>query len=350
MSFKLPNNVQIWPNPVVKTTYSQINDSIVVMGYFVISETAEYTLMKLTPTPLHIRNNTYWTADVTNNFLAVEYDLQLYYEMTESEYANSLKVDNHIFITSPTIVKSIEHSPDCIIDYLYDRKDNFSCPIYKRPVNTIIWKQLYMPNAWMFITVSETRIAVICSGKREDIRINQTGVISVTDDCSIQTGQSILNPVLTANVPVLSSSMKAWSINLSQLEQAMSQSTMPIVSIATEPIIHLVNDHDTTSSDLEDVNGETWKHTHHRCDVTTGLLTTSVWFLLLCLLYTLSRCIWRKWCSDWGAPRLRAHSAPTDLEMKEIHQPMVPKCLSPPLSRRSWPPRQDVQNRTENYL
>lgn len=61
-------------------------------------------------------------------------------------------------------------------------------------LTAITWEKLYQPNAWMFIAVRPTDLAIICQGHREKVTINKTGIIKISEDCIIKTKQNIIMP------------------------------------------------------------------------------------------------------------------------------------------------------------
>ena len=57
---------------------------------------------------------------------------------------------------------------------------------------SLVWKQVYMPNTWLFITKEPTNIALTCNGIREDIVLKNTGIIQIEQNCILKTKQNTL--------------------------------------------------------------------------------------------------------------------------------------------------------------
>ena len=290
MASRLPSTIQVWPSPVLKTTVEQNNSHIMVYGHFLISEEATYTLLKVTPTPLKMSGEFYWTMELTNNFLAIEYNQQLYYELKEDEVMSSLQMDHHVFITTPTIVRNIEHNPSCTIDYLYDRKHTSKCSIVKRPLGAIVWKQLYMANTWLFITKEETLIAITCQGHRQEIQLKASGILQVDGGCTIRTGQNIINPVIQTRIPVLSTAIKVLDVNMTE---SRITEEMTDIQLVTEPIIKLTGQNAISPMD-ESIADITWSRISHHT-ASTSILTTTAWVVALITMVWTIKAIWRCW-------------------------------------------------------
>jgi hypothetical protein len=71
---KLPSNLKILTLPILDTKIEQNEAQIQVFGYFIIAGTADFQLAKVIPTPLKIEDGFYWTLDIANEVLAVDYN------------------------------------------------------------------------------------------------------------------------------------------------------------------------------------------------------------------------------------------------------------------------------------
>ncbi|XP_031342965.1 uncharacterized protein LOC116170601 [Photinus pyralis] len=186
----------------------QRNDShIRVFGVFVVAEITEYVIMKITPIPLKMEDSTVWELSTDNNIISVDYNNQLYFELTDEEFKNSIKIEKHKFLCAPTVVKKMEDSPNCIIREIYNHTENSNCNIQQHTITSTIWKQLYMENK------QPTRVAIICNGRRQEVMLNNTGIINLSQDCRLQTRQSILNPRRDKSIMVLGSYIKHVNIS-----------------------------------------------------------------------------------------------------------------------------------------
>ncbi|XP_031333712.1 uncharacterized protein LOC116163752 isoform X1 [Photinus pyralis] len=209
----LPSSMEILAHPIKRTMVQRNDTHIRVFGVFVVAEITEYVIMKITPIPLKMEDSTVWELSTDNNIISVDYNNQLYFELTDEEFKNSIKIEKHKFLCAPTVVKKMEDSPNCIIREIYNHTENSNCNIQQHTITSTIWKQLYMENTWMFITKQPTRVAIICNGRRQEVMLNNTGIINLSQDCRLQTRQSILNPRRDKSIMVLGSYIKHVNIS-----------------------------------------------------------------------------------------------------------------------------------------
>lgn len=326
-SHKLPTNIQILQAPMMGTSVVQNDTNIMIYGHFLITDVTQFTLMKVTPIPIRFEGDQYWIPKVTNNILAINYNIQRYYEISDAELRRCLTLEKHFFITSPTVVHSIEHNPNCIIDQIYDRADKYHCPVQKITTTSIKWKQLSKQNTWMFITNKQTRFAVTCNGRREEVKVNQTGIISLTQDCSITTGQNILNPTVSADIPVLSTAIKALNISIDS-----EQFKIPTEVVKIEPIIP-TGEQDNSMESTAKILDQTWSKVRHH-SASTSMITTTGWFAVLLISTLLTKYLWQQYRTIPN--RTQSRSTAEEFEM------LPPNIYSAPAQPSQT--RQNVQN------
>ncbi|CAH1101873.1 unnamed protein product [Psylliodes chrysocephalus] len=191
---KLPANLRILSSPTINIALENTDKEIQILSSFVILDISNYELIRVTPTPFHLANGSYYLLDISRNLIAIDYNNNLYFELSEEEINHYLPVPNHQYICSPSAVRNIETSPNCVIDEIYERPGRNYCHVRKFSTSSVVWQQLHMPNTWLFLTDKPTRIAVTCSGIREDVLLNITGIIKLSEDCVIKTNQNILQP------------------------------------------------------------------------------------------------------------------------------------------------------------
>ena len=272
---KLPSNIRIISYPILRTKIEHTKNYIHVYGYFILTEINEFVLLKTTPIPLNITQGSYWILNIPNEILAVDYNSQLYFQLTEKEFKESIHIGQELYICSPTTTRSLEESPSCIIDEIYQRTDNTTCHVQKNSIQSVIWKQLYTPNAWMFITENKLRIAVVCDGVREDVTLNQTGIIAISQHCIIKTKRNILTPKRTETATVLESFVRPVNINMS-----LVMSSTQWKPLQEEPVIEAANqlnelkNHELAIRDA--VKETAWTTVHHRLIVSSTVMSTMV--------------------------------------------------------------------------
>lgn len=257
-SNKLPTNINILPTPILRTKVEHHLKNILVYGYFLMTEMAEFVLIKATPIPLRIENDSYWVLDLTKEIIAINYNTQLYFQLNEYELKNSIALDVNQYICSPTTVRSIENSPNCVIDEIYQRSEHTSCDIMVNKIHSIIWKQLYTVNSWMFITNKKIKVALTCNGIREDVQLNMTGIIQTSPDCIISTRQNILTPRRNDHVTVLAGFTKNVSVNIQPNITYKHYEDLP-----EEPVMKVSDHFKKIKSEEEEIQNDLQETTWH---------------------------------------------------------------------------------------
>ncbi|KAL3271764.1 hypothetical protein HHI36_022234 [Cryptolaemus montrouzieri] len=118
------------------------------------------------------QNGTFVGIQISTPFLAVNYDTQKYFEISNDEVIQAISFDGNTYIYDPTIIKSMDKNPNCIIDQIYGRVDEPVCRNTLYTVKTIAWKELHKPNTWFFIANVPSKAAIICEGRRQEIKSN----------------------------------------------------------------------------------------------------------------------------------------------------------------------------------
>lgn len=189
--------------------------------------------------------------------MAIDYDSQLYFQLTDEELRSCTKIDNKTYVCSPLVIRNIDNNPNCIIDEIYERREQSTCPIRKNALNTTIWKQLDTPNHWMFIAPRPFKIAVICDGKREDVTLKETGIIGIEQTCIIKTKKTMLTSKQTNTVPVLAGFVRPVEVNMSTI------TTQSHSNIQEEPVIaasdELTGIQEQEESMQKTLQEKTWK-------------------------------------------------------------------------------------------
>ncbi|KAL1510074.1 hypothetical protein ABEB36_004729 [Hypothenemus hampei] len=195
---------------------------------------------------------------------------------------------------SPAQVRSIENSPNCIIDELYQRTENSNCPITERKLNSIIWIQLYTRNTWLVIApTNNTRIAIICNGILEDVKLNQTGIVTMSQNCLVKTRTAVITPRRTESVPVQMTYMRPIAANLTWSE---SRSTPKPQVDKDQEVLEIPDNLIDLKQDQEELldhlQSTQWQAvTTH--SITSSVGTTAVLILIIIMAGIGNRYIWK---------------------------------------------------------
>ncbi|KAH9633480.1 hypothetical protein HF086_016473 [Spodoptera exigua] len=211
---KMPSNIRIVQELLLDTRIVENMTHIQVHAYFPIKDITKYTLIHVTPVPKKNMNNTFESIEVSRAFLAIDYNNELYFELDHEEFKECIQRHEQ-FLCFPGVVKNMQLNENCIVDQLFKNQTNTKCPthIFEMSSN-IIWKQLCMQNSWLFITKTSSTISIVCDSKREEITIQDVGVIKIADNCIIKSVNNRLAAKRTLSIQVAESFSKQLNFSI----------------------------------------------------------------------------------------------------------------------------------------
>ncbi|XP_048479811.1 uncharacterized protein LOC119691784 [Plutella xylostella] len=170
---KLPANLKIVQANLLNTRMIQNTTHIQVYAYYPIHDISKYTLVHVTSVPKINEDNTFQSINIQEPFMGFDYNNERYFELNYQEYKNCLR-KGQTFICYPVAVKNMQSNKNCIVDQLFKKSNNQTqCTIRTNNITSdILWKQLYIPNTWLFVTKKIVTASVICDGQREELSIH----------------------------------------------------------------------------------------------------------------------------------------------------------------------------------
>ncbi|KAL3273165.1 hypothetical protein HHI36_014619 [Cryptolaemus montrouzieri] len=148
-----------------------------VYAHLHIIENDKFEVTKTTA-PMKKQNGLFVGIQVSTSFLTVNYDTQKHFEISNDQVFQAISVGENTYIYDPTIIKSMDKNPNCIIDQIYRRVENPVCRNIKYTVKTIAWKELHKSNTWLFIANVPSKSDIICEGRRQEVTSNKTEILS----------------------------------------------------------------------------------------------------------------------------------------------------------------------------
>jgi Pao retrotransposon peptidase/Protein of unknown function (DUF1759)/Family of unknown function (DUF5641)/Putative peptidase (DUF1758)/Integrase zinc binding domain len=184
---KLPSDIIVeqQPNEKMETTFSA--DTIIIHGFLNLKETSKFKLFAATAIPERIKDNTFSAAYTVTHLVAIDYNRQRYFNTTMKDIEKCATKQQNIHLCSATSVYNLEVHSNCLIDYIINRNEIWTCDLQDFTISSPLWKQLILENTWLFIGSGTTRIAVICGESREEHNIKSISIIKVKNGCIIKT-------------------------------------------------------------------------------------------------------------------------------------------------------------------
>lgn len=200
-SANLPPNLTILPDIILETKIRRKGNAIYIYGSFPVIDKSNFTLLEVIPVPLEIKGNSYLTLDIPNEIIAVDYNKQLYFYLTDEDLSKSVRLQGDIYLCTPKIIKKMQDYPICVLDHINNSSRNKTCETKRNDITSIIWKELRTKNAWMFITNKPTKVAVLCNNNRENVHIDKSGIFQIPQNCVIRSKRSILSQRIEDDTP-----------------------------------------------------------------------------------------------------------------------------------------------------
>lgn len=280
---KLPSNLKIVQQQLLDTKISENNTHIKVYSYFPIQEITKYTLMYITSVPQINTDKSAQSLEVPKAYMAIDYNKELYFDLNYEEFKRCLEWSNH-FICFPGAVKNMQLNKNCIVDQLFKNQTKTKCPTKSFNLsNKIMWKQLHMPNTWLFIIRDRVTISILCDGQREESELQNVGVIRIADNCIIKTTDNILTAKRFVSVPIITSYSKPidFSINTHLVTKSIPNiSKEEVIDNSKEILQHIIDKEQALHTELDNT---VWSQisSHTYLTATTSCIIMFVIFMLI---------------------------------------------------------------------
>ncbi|EFA12583.2 hypothetical protein TcasGA2_TC001822 [Tribolium castaneum] len=277
---KIPPTLSIISDPIIKMSFESDDQNLHVFTHFLLVGISNFTLIKVTPVPLKVQNNSYWIFDVKKEIFAVDYSLQLYFELTAEDLRDSIQLSSNDYVCSLAAIQNMETSPNCIIGEIYQRSDPVQCNVVRHSIFTTIWREMYMKNAWMVIVNRSVKVAITCNGRREEASVNGTSIVKITQDCTIKTKQNI-NPKRIDASPVLASFHKVVPVQNFTLPYSNPNDPIRMLEPVLKNTEKLSKLMDQESDMQEEIDGKVCKKIHHHSIITSAATAAIVITIVL---------------------------------------------------------------------
>uniref|UniRef100_A0A1A9X079 Uncharacterized protein n=1 Tax=Glossina brevipalpis TaxID=37001 RepID=A0A1A9X079_9MUSC len=150
-------------------------EELVLSGDFQIIETTKFDVIQPTAIPKRMEYTLYAVLQIKPNPLAVNYDLQLFYELNQYDIDSVNTVLDNTMIIDAKTAYHFSGQQNCIISEIYHADQAKQCPPQVVNVTQTIWKELYNKNSWLFIAPTPTSVYSLCHGQRKEESCSEPG-------------------------------------------------------------------------------------------------------------------------------------------------------------------------------
>ena len=194
-----------------------------------VIDAEDYELLQINCIPERIEDNTFKDVKMSAPTVGVNYNINLYFETTLENILKAPRRSDLVYVLQLPIFFNIDDTENCVIDQLYRKHGFETCPTRVFISKGSIWKEMWTHNAWMFIIPSHTTVFVTCGSRREEVALNNSGIIHVTSDCIIQSRLIRLEAKITHEAPTVTHYTKLIVLN----NQTINHNTIPHISNET---------------------------------------------------------------------------------------------------------------------
>ncbi|KAL1492507.1 hypothetical protein ABEB36_010751 [Hypothenemus hampei] len=127
------------------------------------------------------------------------------------------------------------------------------------------------------------RIAIVCNGERKEVTLNNTGIISISQNCIISTKKTILTPKKSDAATIMASYVKRVAANLTVSGTRSKPISAPeFIMKPFEDLNSVIKDEQKLQDELDEIP---WKTITHHSMMTSVITTTGIVMLIIVLLH-----------------------------------------------------------------
>jgi Pao retrotransposon peptidase/Protein of unknown function (DUF1759)/Family of unknown function (DUF5641)/Integrase zinc binding domain/Putative peptidase (DUF1758) len=291
---QLPANLQTLHKPEDRIDILKKDNTIIIAGFIRLVETSTFDLVAASFIPQRINNNTFGTSLPETKFLAINFNDQRYFSTELKDIEKCTPLQKRSYVCAPSLIHNMELHSDCIIDYILNRHEEWTCPIRKFTVKEPIWKQLTMENTWLIISKEPVNAAINCHGTRTEMKIRNTAILKVQKGCIVTTRDNILLSKQQSTISVHSTYQKpTQQINLENLTMIKPYEAVklaPIVGLETSYIPDLI---DNEIKAIEPIATHHHQVTHHVISSTSSIGIVILIYIAWSYRHTIRRQLFR---------------------------------------------------------
>ncbi|XP_050497562.1 uncharacterized protein LOC126878736 [Diabrotica virgifera virgifera] len=142
----LPQGVEIRRQPIIETEVSHDDKYIPVIGYFIVTGRNKYNMLKVTAIPLKVEGSVLHSFAAPRNLLIVDYNTLHYFELAAEDRERCFQLARAQIPCSPTAIMNMDTKPNCILEEIYERSKNSTCPVVTKTIQQAQWSNMGTPN------------------------------------------------------------------------------------------------------------------------------------------------------------------------------------------------------------
>ncbi|EDV57307.1 uncharacterized protein LOC6541001 [Drosophila erecta] len=156
-----------------------------------------FNIYRLTPIP-RLNNDEIQLVDTETPYLGVNDHLDRYFPLQNLDDCIELSEERFVCIVYITY-RTGDDSCACSLAAIRNQSSG-ACTF--RPVaEKSLWTPMVAPNSWMVALTKELTLTGVCSGERQELRINGSGILSIQSDCVVRSPTVTLQGETQKRIP-----------------------------------------------------------------------------------------------------------------------------------------------------
>lgn len=178
---------------ISKLTVFFRNSVLIYILNIPIVMTTNFKLYEVIPIPQHVNSSTFIFIKPENRFLCMNEDQNAFIPLSESQVNSCKSTTSFRICKQSNIVTYKSNANICEIRIFSDYvNDISSCKYSYFKLNSEIWHKLHKRNTFIFCVPEKQKIKLNCENFSNISEIENVGILTLNDSCSVQTRNVIL--------------------------------------------------------------------------------------------------------------------------------------------------------------
>ncbi|XP_017061065.1 uncharacterized protein LOC108101283 [Drosophila ficusphila] len=253
----------------------QLDNQVVFQITVPLIEVEEFNVYRLTPIP-RVVNGKIQLMDSETLYLGINDHQDRYFPIRDLKDCTEL--GNERFVCKHNQITHGDGDNRFACSLAAIRGQSSEACTFHQLEQSAQWTQLVAPNSWMVALTKELSLTGVCSGKRQELKINGSGILSIRGDCIVRSSVVTLQGEPNPNDP----SKKGFaSLQLSPKSSRETENTDQLLDI--EKILR--SEQEKQLHDVVQILRTEQEEHYHPMFIITGCLITAAVLILLAWIY-----------------------------------------------------------------
>nr|ABA60865.1 Iris [Drosophila mauritiana]ABA60867.1 Iris [Drosophila mauritiana] len=158
----------------------------------------KFNIYRLTPIP-RLNNGVIQLVETETPYLGINDHLDRYFPLQNLDDCIKLGAERFVCRHNHIIYGTGDDSFDCSLAAI--RNQSSAVCTLRQVEEKSLWTQMVAPNSWMVALTKELTLIGVCSGERQELHINGSGILSIQSDCAVRSPAVTLHGQPRKTVP-----------------------------------------------------------------------------------------------------------------------------------------------------